>query len=48
MISGPTIAFEKVYYESTHDGEKSQALRHPLEGLEGITLDCGGSDFYFH
>lgn len=44
----PHRCIEKVYYESNTTVNNPRRCAILLEGLSGITLDCGGSDFIFH
>lgn len=44
----PQYCIEKVYYESNTTVNNPRRCAILLEGLTGITIDCGGSDFVFH
>jgi len=44
----PDHCIEKVYYESNTTVNNPRTCAILLEGLTGVTLDCGGSDFVFH
>ncbi|MDD4644851.1 MAG: right-handed parallel beta-helix repeat-containing protein [Bacteroidales bacterium] len=44
----PHQCIEKVYYESNTSVVNPRRCAIVLEGLTGITMDCGGSDFVFH
>ena len=44
----PHQCIEKVYYESNTTVNNPRRCAILLEGLKGVTVDCGGSDFVFH
>jgi hypothetical protein len=44
----PHHCIEKVYYESNTSVNNPRRCAILLEGLTGVTIDCGGSDFVFH
>lgn len=44
----PAHCIEKVYYESNTTVNNPRRCAILLEGLNGVTIDCGGSDFVFH
>jgi polygalacturonase len=44
----PHQCIEKVYYESNTTVNNPRRCAILIEGLSGITLDCGESDFVFH
>lgn len=44
----PGHCIEKVYYESNTTVNNPRRCAILLEGLSGVTVDCGGSDFVFH
>jgi hypothetical protein len=44
----PHHCIEKVYYESNTTVNNPRRCAILIEGLEGVTIDCGGSDFVFH
>lgn len=44
----PHHCIEKVYYESNTEVKNPRRCAILLEGLSGITIDGGGSDFVFH
>jgi hypothetical protein len=44
----PQYCIEKVYYESNTTVNNPRRCAILLEGLTGVTIDCGGSDFVFH
>ncbi len=44
----PHQCIEKVYYESNTTVNNPRRCAIILEGLSGVTVDCGGSDFVFH
>ncbi|MFA6127196.1 MAG: right-handed parallel beta-helix repeat-containing protein [Bacteroidales bacterium] len=44
----PDHCMEKVYYESNTTVNNPRRCAILLEGLNDLTVDCGGSDFVFH
>jgi hypothetical protein len=44
----PHQCIEKVYYESNTTVNNPRRCAILIEGLNGVTIDCGGSDFVFH
>ncbi|HBB90433.1 MAG TPA: alpha-1,3-galactosidase B [Bacteroidales bacterium] len=44
----PHQCLEKVYYESNTTDNNPRRCAILIEGLSGITVDCGESDFIFH
>ena len=44
----PSHCIEKVYYESNTTVNNPRRCAILLEGLSGVTIDCGESDFVFH
>jgi hypothetical protein len=44
----PDHCTEKVYFESNTTVSNPRTCAILLEGMTGVTLDCGGSDFVFH
>ncbi len=44
----PAHCIEKVYYESNTTVNNPRRCAILLEGLSGVTVDCGESDFVFH
>lgn len=44
----PHQCIEKVYYESNTTVNNPRRCAILIEGLKGVTFDCGGSDFVFH
>jgi hypothetical protein len=44
----PHQCIEKVYYESNTTVNNPRRCAILIEGLSGVTLDCGGSDFVYH
>jgi hypothetical protein len=44
----PQYAVEKLYYESNTDVIPLRRCAILIEGFDGLTIDCGGSEFIFH
>ncbi len=44
----PHQCIEKVYYESNTTVNNPRRCAILIEGLSGVTMDCGGSDFVYH
>ena len=44
----PQHCIEKVYYESNTTVNNPRRCAILVEGFDGLTIDCGGSDFVFH